>query len=188
MFSTVTRSLSLSADWILSRALRVPWRSGLKRMYVGGQGLRNGCFYSDFIEAISMQRRWTGKNVDLDLLSDCVEDFFKSRSFVTKRTESQGEHTILWQSERTARTQEAMSVKVVGYSDDFTIELKASELTNRSVRLGMLTKPIGGGYFLLKSLKLREALERIEKEFWIYMEDKVAELAGSAREAPRSSS
>ncbi len=144
-------------------------------------------FLFQFVEDMKMQRRWTGKNVDLDLLSDCVEDFFKNRSLATRRTKSAGERTILWQPERTARMQEPMSVKVVGDSDDFTIELKASELTNRSVRLGMLTKPIGGGYFLLKSLKLREALEKLEKEFWIYIEDKVAQLAGSAQEAPRSS-
>ena len=135
-----------------------------------------------------MQRRWTEKNVDLDLLSDCIEDFFKNRSFVTKRTESQGERTILWQSERAAKAEKPISARITGNSDDFTIELKASELTDRSVRFGMLTKSIGGGYFLLKSLKLREALEKLEKEFWIYVEDKVAELAGSAQQAQRYSS
>jgi hypothetical protein len=135
-----------------------------------------------------MQKRWTGKNVDLDLLSDSVEDFFKSKSFVTKRTESTEERVILWQSGRSAKAEKPISVRIIGKPDDFTVELKASELADRSVRLGMLTKPIGGGYFLLKSLKLREALEKLEKEFWIYVEDKIAELAGSTQQAQRSSS
>ena len=135
-----------------------------------------------------MQRRWTGKNVDLDLLSDSVEDFFKSRSFVTKRNESAEERVILWQSKRGEKAERPLSVRIIGNSDDFTVELKASELTDRSVRLGILTKPIGGGYLLLKSLKLREALEKLEKEFWIYVEDKIAELAGTAQQVERSSS
>jgi len=136
-----------------------------------------------------MQRRWTEKNVDLHLLSDYVEDFFKNQDFLTKRTEAAGESTILWRPKRLAvRVEEPMSVRITGNPNDFAIELKASELTNRSVRLGMLTKPIGGGYFLLKSLKLREALEKLEREFWIYVDDKLAELAGSAQKAQRSSS
>ncbi len=134
-----------------------------------------------------MQRRWTGKNVDLELLSDSVEDFFKSRSFLTKRTVSPEERIILWQSKRAAKAEKPLSAKIMGNPDDFTVELKASELTDRSIRLGMLTKPIGGGYFLLKSLKLREALEKLEKEFWIYMEEKIAQLAGSSQKAQRSS-
>ena len=134
-----------------------------------------------------MQRRWTGKNVNLDLLSDSVEDFFKSRSFVTKRTESAEERVILWQSKRAAKAEKPISAKIMGKPDDFTVELKASELADRSVRFGMLTKTIGGGYFLLKSLKLREALEKLEKEFWIHVEEKVAQLTGSAQKAQRFS-
>lgn len=134
-----------------------------------------------------MQRRWTEKNVDLDLLSDSLEDFFNSRSFVTKKTQKLGERIILWQSERAAKADKPISARIIGNPDDFTVELKASELTDRSIRLGMLTKPIGGGYFLLKSLKLREALEKLEKEFWIYMEEKIAQLAGSSQKAQRSS-
>ncbi len=135
-----------------------------------------------------MQRRWTGKSVNLDLLSERIEDFFKNRSLATRRTESAEERVILSQSKRGIRGGEPISVRISGDSDDFKIELKASELTDRSVRLGMLTKPIGGGYFLMKSLKLRDRLEKLEREFWTYVEEKVAQLAGSAQKAPRFSS
>lgn len=134
-----------------------------------------------------MQRKWTGKNVDLDLLTDSVENFFKSRSFLTNRAESREERVILWQSKRARKAERPMSARITGTPADFTIELKASELADRSVRLGMLTQTIGGGYFLLKSLKLQEALEKLEKEFWIYVEDKVADLVGSAQKAHGSS-
>jgi hypothetical protein len=127
-----------------------------------------------------MQRRWTGQNVDLNLLSDEVDDFFKNREFVTKKSESPGERKILLQPKYpTVKLEEPISVRIAGDPNDFTVDLRASELTTRPVRMGMLTKSLGGGYFLLRSLKLREELEKMEKEFWIFVEDKVAQLARS---------
>jgi len=128
-----------------------------------------------------MQRRWTGHNVNLDSLSDFVEDFFKSRSLSPRRTETAEERTILWFPGRMGvRMKEPVSVRIVGKPDDFIIDLEASELMNRSIHAGMLTKPFGGGYFLLRAVKLKEELERLEKEFWIFVEEKIAQLARSA--------
>lgn len=128
-----------------------------------------------------MQKRWTGQNVDLNSLSDGVDDFFKSRGFLTNKSESAGEHKILLRPKySTIKLEEPISVRIVGDPGNFVIDLRASELTTRSVRMGMLTKSLGGGYYLLRSLKLREELEKLENEFWIFVEDKVAQLARSA--------
>ena len=136
-----------------------------------------------------MQRRWAGKSVDLNLLYHCLDDFFTDRKFLTEKSESSGERTILLHSRHAARKfGEPISLRITGNSDDFTVYLKASELAARTVRAGMLTKSLVGGYFLLKGLKLQEELEKLEREFWIYVEDKVAQLAGSARKAQESSS
>jgi hypothetical protein len=131
-----------------------------------------------------MQKRWRGKNVDLDQLSDSVEDFFKSRSLQPKRAETAGERTISWfPGYRGAGLKEPVTARIFGEPDDFTIDLKASELTKNSIRTGILTKPFGGGYFLLKAVKLKEELERLENEFWIFMEEKIDQLAGSAKQS-----
>jgi hypothetical protein len=53
----------------------------------------------------------------------------------------------------------------------------ASEATRSSIRLGLLTSALGGGYFTLQGNRLRETLEKLENEFWVYIEDKVALLA-----------
>ena len=128
-----------------------------------------------------MQRRWTRLNVDLNSLSVFVEDFFKSRHFVTQKSESAGEYKILLQSKYSiVKLEEPVSVRIAGDPNNFVIDFRASELTDRSVRTGMLTKSLGGGYYLLRSLKLREELEKLEKEFWISAEDKVAQLSRSA--------
>ena len=128
-----------------------------------------------------MQRKWTGKNVNLDLLSQSIEDFFKSKGFVTKRTELRREYTIVWTSILApSNLRDLTRAKVLGDSNNFAVEIIASELTMRAVRLGLLTKSIGGGYFALKNLRLKETLEKLENEFWIFVEKKIADLEGSA--------
>jgi hypothetical protein len=128
-----------------------------------------------------MQRQWVGKNVDLKLLSECIEDFFKDKGFRTRIDESAGEYTILWTSQRVRNMRDAMTASVLGNSNDFVVEIVASERTRGSIRLGMLTASFGGGYLALRGLKAKEVLEKIEKEFWIYIEEKVANLTGSAK-------
>jgi hypothetical protein len=126
-----------------------------------------------------MQKKWTGKSIDLASLSDFVEDFFRSQQYHTKKTKSASEIIITVLLKRsTMGLEEPISVRISGDPSDFTVDLKASELTARPIRTGLLTKSLGGGYFLLKTLKLQEELEKLEKEFWIYVEDKVAELTG----------
>jgi len=127
-----------------------------------------------------MQRQWTGKNVNLALLSEYVEDFFKDRGFSTEKDESAGEYTILWAPPRVRNMRDAMTAKVFGNPNDFVVEIIASERTRGSIRLGMLTQLFGGGYLVLRGLKAKETLEKIEKEFWAYVEEKVVHLAGSA--------
>ena len=75
----------------------------------------------------------------------------------------------------------AMTASVFGNSNDFIVEIVASERTRGSIRLGLLTSAFGGGYLALKGLKAKEALEKLEKEFWIHIEEKVANLTGSAK-------
>jgi len=127
-----------------------------------------------------MQRRWTGKSVDLDSLCECVDDFFTNRKFLTEKSESSGGRTLLLHSRHaTRKLGESISLRITGNPDDFIVDLKASELAAHTVRAGLLTKSLGGGYFLLRGLKLQEELEKMEKEFWIFVEDKVAQLARS---------
>ena len=129
-----------------------------------------------------MQRSWTGLNVNLDSLSDSVEDFFRNRGLSPQLTETADERTIIcYLGPMGIRINDPMSVRIIGKSSDFTIDVEASELMDRSIHVGILTKLFGGGYFLLRAVKLREELEKLEKEFWIYIEEKIAQLAESTR-------
>lgn len=73
-----------------------------------------------------------------------------------------------------------LTVKIIGDSNDFVVELLAGKRMRSSVRFGFLTTIFGGGNFLLQALKSQEALEKLEKEFWVYIEETITRLAGSA--------
>jgi len=127
-----------------------------------------------------MRRKWIEKNVDLVLLKRCIEDFFRNRGFKTKIDESAGECKILVMQQQARDRLEDVNIRISGTSKDFAIELsEAGEWTRYAVRLGYMTTMIGGGSLLLRGLKSREALERLEKEFWAYVEDIIGRLAGS---------
>lgn len=126
-----------------------------------------------------MRRRWLGKNVDLALLSDLVEGFLSRRGFKTRKDTSAEGYTLLAAPLRVCDVREDVTVKVFGDSKDFEVEFLSSEKSRLSVRTGYLTTLFGGGNLLLKGLKLYEALEKMEKEFWLYLEETVARLTAS---------
>lgn len=132
-----------------------------------------------------MQKQWLGQNIDLHQLSVYAEEFFKSKGYMTKLDESDGEYVIKWIPQRvdgvSKSVYSAVELKIWGGPDDFTIDMFASEATRSSIRLGLLTSALGGGYFTLQGNRLRETLEKLENEFWVYIEDKVALLARQSR-------
>jgi hypothetical protein len=132
-----------------------------------------------------MQKQWQGQNVDLKQLSVYAEEFFKTKGYMTRMDESDGEYVIKWIPPRvdgvSKSVYSAVELKISGSPDDFTIDIFASEATRSSIRLGLLTSALGGGYFTLQGNRLRETLERLENEFWIYIEEKVALLARQSR-------
>lgn len=127
-----------------------------------------------------MQKRWVGKNVDLNQLSECIDDFFKAKGFATKKYELEKERTILWAPQRVKNVRKAMKTRILGEPNDFMIEFAGSEIAHRSIWLGLLTQFIGGGSLILRGSRLREALEKMESEFWIFIEERIVHLLGSA--------
>ena len=127
-----------------------------------------------------VRSRWVGKNIDLALLTRHIEDFFKRREFKTKINESMGNYKILFMPQH-ANIYENAEVTISGDPNDFVIEFSAGKKARSSVMLGFLTRIIGGGSIFLKNVKTLETLEKLEKEFWIYVEDLVAQLVDSAR-------
>lgn len=126
-----------------------------------------------------MRRQWMGKNVDLALLSERVEDFFRGKDFRTRKDESGDGYTISGTPHNARDVRGGITVRILGNSNDFVIELIAGERIRSSILLGFITTLIGGGSLLLRGLRSQETLEKLEREFWVYAEDSVVHLAGS---------
>ena len=129
-----------------------------------------------------MQKTWTNRNVDLALLSGAIERFFKDKGYITKKLDSEESARIIFNMPRTPKgLKDRMRVDITGNTNDFTVDVVASELTLESIRLGLFTKFIGGGYIALKNIRLKEELEKMENEFWAFTEEKVFSLSESAK-------
>ncbi len=132
-------------------------------------------------EGLKMRRQWSGKNVDLMLLSDSIEDFLNHKGFKVVKDVSAEGYSIFAAPSRISDVREDVTVKVLGNSKDFVVDFLSSEKSRSSIQLGYITTVFGGGSLLLKGLKSREALETLEKEFWVYVEDLVLHLVNSIK-------
>lgn len=127
-----------------------------------------------------MQKRWVGKNVDLILLCKSIEAFFEASNLRTRKDDSADGYSILGVQQRGGPRIEVV-VRILGDSNDFIVEFEGGERARRSVMLGFMTTMLGGGKLLLRGLKLKEELEKLEREFWVQIEAAVTRLVDSGR-------
>ena len=132
-------------------------------------------------EGFEMQKQWVEKNVDLALLSKCFENFLEGKGCETERDMLSNGYEILGTPKRIRGLGGGIIVRILGDCNDFVVELMASQRTHNSIMWGYLATFFGGGSFFLRGMKSKEALERLESEFWIFAEEKVKNLVDSAR-------
>jgi hypothetical protein len=112
-----------------------------------------------------MRSTYPGKSVRLNDLSDEVLRFFEAKGF-TVSTEKKPSQVVV-----SAGLAEGAHDRIVGVAlandADGSLNVKfesfeGSVLTRRSLLLPLF----GGGFLTLKSLKISEILERLERDFW----------------------
>lgn len=128
-----------------------------------------------------MRRRWLKKGVNLALLSERVESFFRSKDFRTKRVELEHECIISATPRRIGHVNGKISVRILGNSNDFMIDVTSSEMAHSSILLGLASTFIGGGNLILRGVRLQERLEELERDFWVHVEDAIICLVNSAK-------
>jgi len=128
-----------------------------------------------------MQVQWIGKNVDLGALSKQVELFFIEKEFKTRLAEKSEGYEIEAVSQKISNVQLKISVEILGQPNDFIIEYTADKSKEGFLSSSLIGRYIawalGGGIIVLKEDKVREALEKFERTFWSYMDEKIAQLA-----------
>jgi hypothetical protein len=126
-----------------------------------------------------VQNHWSERNVNLSLFVSCIEGFFQAKGFNTQREDLTNEYHIHVKSSlQRAVIVRPIMVIVKGTSDIFMVEF-LSEDDNSSMRPSLAITMFGGGSLLLSRLKSQEAIEKLEKEFWVYVENAVIRLTNS---------
>jgi len=127
-----------------------------------------------------MEVQWKNRNIQLSILADFISQFFTDRGFAVSSNDSVGKYFVVARSKRFHQIAENIRVSVTGKPDDFTVEFAAGVHSRRLVMFGTLTSFLGGGSFTLKGAKSREALEKLEREFWACLTEKVCQLEDSS--------
>jgi len=127
-----------------------------------------------------MRIRWDGKNVDFGLLSTNIKNFFQSKGFETEIVRfTSTKYKVLARVRQPSSKYLNLEVKVYGDPNGFVVDFSTTAHIHSSVKLGFLTIPFGGGSLLLRGVRLKETLERLEGEFWAYVQEVVSGFANS---------
>jgi hypothetical protein len=128
--------------------------------------------------ALKTQKRWTARDANLNLLTEKIESFFKSKGFKTKKNALPKGYKIATAPKHVRDVKAGIKVTILEGTHDFMVELSVGETSRFSTMLGLSTVPFGGGTLVLRGLKLQEAMERLEKEFWVYVEEAIPYITG----------
>lgn len=126
---------------------------------------------------MKMEDRWINKSVDLSMLNNRLVQFFEKRNFGTFEESSEEGYHIVVTPREFHDILEGIHVYINGKPNDFKVKFDAGVRSRSFVRLGILTTVFGGGRLTLKGLKSQEALEKLEGEFWVYLDKVIWSLA-----------
>jgi len=114
-----------------------------------------------------MEKTWTDKNVDLELLTTQIGNFFKEKDFNAIKGETPTGYQILAEDSPHFRLDGYVSVTIEGNPNRFTVKFEPGRKEKKFSNLpDKLTTMFIGGYFLTKRLRAEEDWMALEKEFW----------------------
>jgi hypothetical protein len=121
-----------------------------------------------------------GRNVDLRQLNQLVERFFKSKGFRTSIESGENSFTIVSRATHVHDIVGAITVSILGKPNEFTLAFFSGERSEAFKKFGQLTSLLGGGTLFLRGARSQEEEEKLERFFWIYIEEKIDLLTRSS--------
>jgi hypothetical protein len=118
------------------------------------------------------------KKVDLKTLSERIGNFYKGKGFEVLVEGSQGAFKVVGVL-RVGDKPRSSYVSINGNPNDFTVEFFGGQMGRFSQFLSPLITMFGGGVLVLDRLRSQEFYERLETEFWVFMERAVDQTAAS---------
>ena len=128
-----------------------------------------------------MKNQWLGKNVDLCMLAERIKLFFSEADFEIT-VEKVPEGYVIQAVSAIPNLKFGMSAIILGRPNDFTVEFSTSRkggYFSPSMIVGYLTTMFGGGYLVSREARKREALDKLEKDFWRHTQMQVTDLVDS---------
>lgn len=128
-----------------------------------------------------MESSYYDMDVDLESLSEIAEEFFKKKGFRTFRKEEGGGFRILIAPTHIHEIVGKITVTISGHQNSFVVKFFSGNRSEILVKFGRLTSLFGGGIAYLRGVKSQASEERLERKFWVYLEEKMNLLARSQR-------
>jgi len=128
-----------------------------------------------------MRIKFAGKNIDIDLLSERVERFLMDRGFKTLREKIRGGYKILGIRSVCEGKNESVCVKISGNPDKFAVDFESGGVMRTPLWAISLARMVGAGYFVLRDLKSKEMYEKLESEFWAFIDEAVSSPTFSSK-------
>lgn len=124
-----------------------------------------------------MEDRFVGKNIDLQLFTERLILFFEQKDFGVFKSKMDDGWGLVVISPPRAKIVDKIAVFVTGHSRDFSVKFTAGSRSRTYKWLGHITTFFGGGVLFSKGFESELALERLEREFWVYVDETVATIS-----------
>jgi len=122
-----------------------------------------------------MEKRWQDHGVNLQLLAQMVKNHFVQRNLKIEETVLEDGYSVSVIIPQ-LRASGVMRVIIRGRPEDFMVETRATEEQDKAIKVGLMTSIFGGGSLVLRNIKVREQMEKMEREFWGTIEEMVRSL------------
>jgi len=125
-----------------------------------------------------MQKNWNGQ-INVELLTNKIVEYFVKKDFEINKIKMLDGYQIIASGSPYLDIEGYVVVCVKEADRGFSVNVEHSESVENIGEISrsiMLTTLFGGGYFLLRKLKSREAWLTFNKELWEYINKTVQEL------------
>ncbi|UCD96729.1 MAG: hypothetical protein JSV35_01355 [Candidatus Bathyarchaeota archaeon] len=123
-----------------------------------------------------MRTKYTDRNVDLTLLCKGIDDFFRRGGFRTYVEQDEDGVKIRVLPTHIHDIVGKITVQVSGTPMDFEVKFFSGTRSEALTKFGRLTSLFGGGVLFLRGVKSQEAEEKLERRFWVFVEEQLNRL------------
>jgi hypothetical protein len=130
-----------------------------------------------FIKCVLMKTKYVGKHAKFSWISGLVKGFFEGKGLGTKEYGLKDGTRIVAYAEDLPSVPFA-AVEFSREADDIIVEFLPWGKRERGAStstLASLVTPFGGGIIVQRELKKKEFMDRVEKEFWEFLDSRLSE-------------